>query len=110
MKKIIILLAVLIGCSEGKKPGTVVKKIATKDTVYMIMAPLISTDGKTTTTDFQYYNVHDGGDFILRVRDEKGFEQNCYVTQEVYNSHSINDKFVSEGFTKDTNNDTVKTK
>ena len=94
MKKVILILAVaLIGCTHLEK-GHVVDKIYEPDRTYMIMMPMVRSNGKTTYTTYYPMLMHDNEDFILTIEDSVDGEivhENVYVTEDYFNKYNLGD-------------------
>lgn len=67
MKKLVILLTAL-AMTSCIKEGVIVEKAYEIETEYVTFLPIAMYNGKTTTTVFIPYLIHDNEDFVIKIK------------------------------------------
>ena len=96
---LVLMLLLLVGCGARIASGEVIDKKYTEAHTQVIMAPIVMSNGKTTTTTIIPFIYHyaDRWEITIRQYDaEDGAEVTATyrVTQEVYDAVSMHDEFV----------------
>ena len=93
----IIAFAVLLsGCASSITSGEVYRKEYIPEHTSMTMMPVVTYNGKTTTTTLVPYTIHYNDRYVIYIKafdGEKWQTEDFYVSPEVYDAVQIGDIF-----------------
>lgn len=93
------ILLLLSGCGKKLTEGEVCDKQFTEAHSQVVMMPIVTTNGKTTTTTLIPYVRYHPDTYSVSIKDfqnEKWVTEVYYVSKEVYDAVSIGDIFKYE--------------
>ena len=101
---------ILLGCNHLEE-GTVVNKHYEPMEKNLIIMPLVTSNGKTTTTIMMPYLVTDNEDYVLHIKGiHKGEEvtEKVYTSKGCYESMKNGDKWVKTQYCSFSDNNNTK--
>ena len=94
---IVPILIISFGCSHKLTEGEVYEKEFKKATTQIRLIPIVTSNGKYTTTRLIPYTYYYPDRWIIRIREPNGdgtyTTDEYYTTKEVYDSVNIGDTF-----------------
>lgn len=106
---LIISILFLAGCANKLKEGYVIEKWHEPRTEYMMLMPMVISDGKSVTTIYTPYWIVDNEDWVVKIRGKykgKVIEESVYVGEKQYECLSVSShlKINEDCSTDDLNN------
>jgi hypothetical protein len=110
MKQLTILLLLLItySCKPPITEGIIIDKYYEPNHTYITVLPIVTTNGKTTSTIMIPYVIYDNEDYCVKVRginiDNDTIINTLYLSKSQYDTLNINEFICIDGHCTDDNN------